>query len=90
MTLSDVILLTGAQIRAARALNRWSAEDLAKAAKLGTATIKRAEAQDGPVTSTQANVAAIIRAFRDIGIDFIFEDNIGVGVRFRDVTLTDK
>jgi hypothetical protein len=35
--------LTSAQIRAARALLRWSAEDLARQSLLSVATIRRAE-----------------------------------------------
>lgn len=43
----DFVRLTGAQIRAARALIRWSAEDLAKRSKLGTATIKELKRKMG-------------------------------------------
>lgn len=77
------VRLTGAQIRAARALIRWSAEELAERSKLGTATIKRAEAQDGPISSTQANVQSIINAFELAGVAFIYEDDGGLGVLFR-------
>lgn len=76
--------LTGAQVRAARALLRWSAEDLAKHSRLGTATIKRAEAQDGAVSSTQANVQAMINALEKAGIELIWENGGGVGARFKE------
>lgn len=79
----NFVRLTGAQIRAARALIRWSAEDLAKRSKLGTATIKRAEAQDGPVKSTTANVQSIINTLNFAGVHFVFEENGGVGVILR-------
>ena len=36
-------MLTSAQIRAARGLLRWSAQDLAEASALGVNTIRRAE-----------------------------------------------
>lgn len=81
---ADAVVLTGAQVRAARALLRWSAEDLATQSRLGTATIKRAEANDGPVGSTPANVQAIINALEKAGIELIHENGGGVGVRFRE------
>lgn len=77
-------VLTGAQVRAARALLRWSAEELANLSRLGIATIRRAEANDGPVTSTPANVQAIRFAFEQAGLEFIPENGGGAGVRFRE------
>src|SRR5262249_25078701 len=43
----NVNFLSSAQIRAARALLRWSAEDLAREAALGVNTIRRAELAEG-------------------------------------------
>jgi hypothetical protein len=63
-------MITGAQMRAARALIRWSADDLAKATKLGVATIRRAEAEDGAPPITEANGAAIESALGARGIGF--------------------
>ena len=60
--------ITGAQIRAARALVRWSAEDLAVAASVGVATIRRAEAEDGVPSTTIANRMAIGGALEKAGI----------------------
>lgn len=39
-------LLTGAQIRMARALLRWSVQDLADQAQVSTSTIKKLEKED--------------------------------------------
>ena len=83
MRINGHLTLTGAQVRAARALLRWSADDLAKHSRLGTATIKRAEAQDGAVSSTPANVQAMINALENAGIELIGENGGGVGVRFK-------
>jgi hypothetical protein len=63
MSASSGLVLTGAQVRGARALLRWSTEELATRSRLGTATIKRAEAHDGPVTSTPVNVQAMRNTF---------------------------
>jgi hypothetical protein len=70
-------------MRAARALIRWTALDLARASKVGVATIRRAEVVDGEIPVTVANEAAIRRAFEAAGIDFIEENGGGEGVRFR-------
>ena len=43
---NDANPVTGARLRAAHALLRWSAEELATRTKLGVATIRRAEAHD--------------------------------------------
>ena len=70
--------ITGGQIRAARALLRWTAEELAERSKLGVATIRRAEAVDGPIPVTVANADTIVRAFEEVGIEFINGDAPGV------------
>lgn len=74
--------ITGAQIRAARALIRWSAKDLAHAAGVGVATVSRAEAEDGNPTVTKANLRAMRHALETAGIEFIPENGGGVGLRF--------
>ena len=75
--------MTSAQLRAARGLIRWSALDLANAAKLGVATVRRAELVDGEVQMTLANEAALRRALETAGVEFIDENGGGVGVRLR-------
>lgn len=62
--------LTGAQLRAARALLNWSAQDLADASKVSLRTIRRAEIDGGPLALTAANRAAITSAFERQGIRF--------------------
>jgi hypothetical protein len=70
-------------MRAARAMLRWTALDLAHASKVGVATIRRVEVVDGEIPVTLANEAAIRRAFDAAGIDFIEDNGAGEGVRFR-------
>ena len=53
--------LTGAQIRAARALLKWSAADLARHCALGVNTIRRAEIAEDATSLTIANELAIRR-----------------------------
>jgi DNA-binding XRE family transcriptional regulator len=70
--------LSGGQIRAARALLRWSVEQLAREASLGRNTIKRAEAKDGRTSLTTANELAIRRAFETAGVEFTNGEQPGV------------
>ena len=75
--------LTSSQIRAARALLRWRAQDLARESALGVATIRRAELADDETSMTVANDAAVRRALETAGIEFINENGGGPGVRLR-------
>jgi transcriptional regulator with XRE-family HTH domain len=71
----------GRLLRAARALLGWTIDDLARAATLGTATVKRAE--HGGAT-TQANAKRLRSALESAGI--VFQEatpEAGVGVRLR-------
>jgi hypothetical protein len=70
--------LTGAQMRAARALLRWSAQDLADRSKLGVATIRRAEALDGIIEMTPANAQLVTRTLEAAGVEFTNGDAPGV------------
>lgn len=76
-------MITGAQIRAARGLLRWSAEVLAERSRLGVATVRRAEATDGRPNLTEANAAAVQSALEGAGVIFITENGNGPGVRLR-------
>ena len=75
--------LTAAQIRAARALIRWRAEDLAEKSSVGVATIRRAELSENETSLTAVNDAAIRRTLEEAGIEFIDENGGGPGVRLR-------
>ena len=77
----DMKKITGAQIRAARSLVRLSAAELAARAKVGIATVRRAEVEDGEIGSTAANADAIRRALESAGVEFISENDGGAGVR---------
>jgi hypothetical protein len=75
--------LTSSQIRAARGLVRWSAEDLAREARLGLATVRRAEQSEEQTSLTAANDFAVRRALESAGVEFIDENGGGPGVRLR-------
>ena len=75
--------LISAQIRAARGLIRWSAEDLARESSVGVTTIRRAELTDDETSMTAANDLAVRRALEAAGVEFIDENGGGPGVRLR-------
>jgi transcriptional regulator with XRE-family HTH domain len=75
--------LTNAQIRAARALLDWSAEDLARESSLGLATIRRAENSKNEISMTAANNLSVRRTLEAAGVEFIDENGGGAGVRLR-------
>jgi hypothetical protein len=75
--------LTSHQIRAARALVSWRAEDLARASAVGIATIRRAELAGGRTSMTVPNDTAVRRALEAAGVEFIDENGGGPGVRLR-------
>ena len=75
--------LTSAQIRAARALLRWSADDLARETAVGVTTIRRAELTESETSMTKANDLAVRRVFESAGVEFIDENGGGPGVRLR-------
>ena len=78
-----IVPLTSAQIRAARALLRWSAADLARESSLGANTIRRAEVAEKETSLTAANELAVRRALEAAGVEFIDENGGGPGVRLR-------
>jgi DNA-binding XRE family transcriptional regulator len=73
--------LASSQIRAARALLRWTVEDLAREAALGRNTILRAELAENQTSLTVANDLAVRRALEGAGVEFIDENGGGPGVR---------
>lgn len=75
--------LASAQIRAARALLRWSAVDLARQSRLGVNTVRRAEVAEEGTSLTAANELAIRSALETAGVEFIDENGGGPGVRLR-------
>ena len=74
-------MLTGPQLKAARALLRWTAAELAARSKVSLPTIKRAEGRDGDTAMTAANTEAVIRALREGGVELIDSNEAGPGVR---------
>jgi len=75
--------LTSAQLRAARALIRWSAEDLARHCAVSVTTIRRAELTRTATSLTRVNDYVIRQALEAAGVEFIDENGGGPGVRLK-------
>lgn len=64
------MIITGEQLRAARAMVRIEQADLARRANVSVETIKRLERTEGPVSANVQTVDAIVRALEVAGIEF--------------------
>jgi len=74
-------MITGPQIRAARAMLRWSPGNLASYSKLPLETIRRAESSNGEAPLTMAHENAIRSAFQAAGVEFTNGEAPGVRMR---------
>ncbi len=75
-------MITGAQIRAARALLDWSARDLSRASRVSPATIQRLERTPGVSETAQARTLSDLqRVLEDAGVAFIGAPDDRPGVR---------
>lgn len=80
----DKIKLTGEQIRGARAMLRISAKQLAEAAGIGVATVRRSEAENGTISANYSSSKAMQNALEAAGIIFISGNGGGTGVRLKE------
>ena len=76
-------MITGAQIRAARALLNWSSAELADRAGAARQTIVRIEQIDGLPNSKVQTLVEIKTVIELAGIEFIGTPENGAGVRFK-------
>ncbi|GHC37626.1 transcriptional regulator [Gemmobacter nanjingensis] len=71
--------MTGEQIRAARALLKWSARELADASGIGWATIQRLESKNGPLAGYGQTHEAIRKALEAQGVQFLEAGQVAAG-----------
>ena len=78
-------MITGSQIRAARAVLRISAIELAAKAEVGEQTIKRFEASEGVPPSRSSTLIEVQKALEAAGIEFIGtpEDRPGIRINLK-------
>ena len=75
--------ITTRQAKAARALLAWSQEDLAQASGVSIPTVKRLEADDGPIGGRADTGAKLQAALEAAGVIFIEQNGEGPGVRLK-------
>lgn len=83
MIRKSILKVSIRQLKAARALLAWSQENLAAAAGISVPTIKRLEAQEGPLGGRNETASKIQFALESAGVEFIDENGGGPGVRLR-------
>src|SRR4029078_7422114 len=81
MTSKSILKVSIRQIKAARALLDWSQEQLASAADVSIPTIKRLEANDGPLGGRGQTAEKILNSLADAGVEFIDENGGRPGMR---------
>ena len=75
--------LSGVQIRAARAMLRWSAKEAAERAGISLPTIQRFEQQDGVPPSRSQTLLDLKRAFEEAGVEFTGSPDHKPGVQLK-------
>jgi len=76
-------MISTEQIRAARALLRWTAQNLADASGIGVATIRRMELMDGVPSGQVRTIEALRVALEAAGVEFVGSPSDAPGVRMR-------
>lgn len=72
--------ITGAQIRAGRALLRWSSQHLADQAKISRLSVSKAEQVDGEPAMLEVALDAIRRELEAGGVVFVNDEDGTTGV----------
>jgi len=76
-------MISTEQIRAARALLRWTAQNLADVSGVGVATIRRIELMDGVPSGQVRTIEALRGALEGAGVEFIGSPSDRPGVRLK-------
>ena len=76
-------MIIGEQIRAARAMLKWTADDLAQKSEIGVATIRRLEVMNGIPTGQARILDAIQRTLEQAGVEFVGAPDQQPGVRLK-------
>ena len=75
-------MITGMQVRAAKALLNWTGSELSARAGVGLSTVRRIEGCDGMLETASIKVLQAIKiAFESAGVEFIGSPEDRPGVR---------
>ena len=77
------MLISGLQIRAARAILKWSIIDLSRASGIGTTTLKRYEAANDLSAALPHYVTQLTKVFGKEGVNFEKNGAQTLGILFR-------
>lgn len=83
-------MISGAQIRAARALLEMSASELAKQAGVGWATVQRFESVEGVPDSRSGTLQRIEETLENAGVIFLGDPMTSPGVQLQRQSLRKK
>ena len=78
-----MLTVDGRSIQAARALLKWSREELARKAGIFVGTVKRMEGFEGPVRAHTDTLHKVVTALEQAGIEFLDQGEPGVRLRTR-------
>ncbi len=73
-------MISSAQLRAGRALLRWSASDLSRESGVGTATIQRMEVMEGIPKGNVKTLVSLKEALETAGVVFVGTPDNNPGV----------
>lgn len=74
-------MITGRQLKAARALAGWEQTDLARKAGVAVSTVRRMESFDGEVCARTSTLSLVQRALEKVGIEFLNHERPGVRMK---------
>ncbi len=76
-------MITSDQIRAARALLRWTGKELAEKSGVGFSTLMRLEAEEGVPSAQSKTLEALQKTIEKAGVEFTGSPDSQAGVRWK-------
>jgi predicted transcriptional regulator len=76
-------VITGRQLKAARALVGWEQTDLARKAGVAISTVRRMESFEGEIGARTSTLSLVKKALERAGIEFLDDGKPGVRMRGR-------
>jgi predicted transcriptional regulator len=80
-------VITGRQLRAARALLGWEQIELARRARVAIGTIRRMESFEGEIGSRTSTLSQVQSTMEKAGLEFLNDDKPGVRLLAKDPRL---
>jgi predicted transcriptional regulator len=74
-------LISGRQLKAARAMVGWEQTDLAAKSGVAISTVRRMESFDGEVGARTSTLSLVKRALEKAGVEFLNDDSPGVRLK---------